>query len=66
MPLLGSEDHGGNCFGSVRMCGHLPARASAAERVAAVRRASKEDEKGRMDAGRTTKPSRSSEVRDAR
>ena len=65
MPLVGEEDHGGNCFGSVRMWGHLPARASAAERVAAVRRASKEDEKGK-DAGRTTKPSRSSEVRDVR
>ena len=65
MPLLGSEGHGGNCFGSIRMWGHFPARASAAERVAAARRASKEDEKGK-DAGRMTKPSRSSEVRDAR
>lgn len=57
----GVEGHGGNCFGSVRMYGHLPARADAASVVAAVRRVGR-SKVGKREAGRTTKPSRSRAV----
>lgn len=38
IPLLVSDDQGGNCLGSVRMCGHLPLRPRSVTVDAAARR----------------------------
>ena len=56
IPLEGSEDQGGNCFGMVRMKGHLPSRASAVTVLAAERRVANDFAERKL--GITTKPSR--------
>lgn len=65
MPALGSDGHGGNCLGSVRMYGHDPERADSVRVEAAERRVVRSKE-GKREAGRTTKPSRSRAMRAAR
>ena len=64
MPELGSDGQGGNCFGSVRIYGHDPARADSVSLVAAERSACR-SKVGKREAGRTTKPSRSRAARAA-
>jgi hypothetical protein len=61
MPWEGSEDHGGNCLGSVRMCGHFPARARSVMWWQACRR--EVSSSVFNGPGMTTKPSRSSSPR---